>query len=219
MKSSFFKALHKNTFSTGVRETLPFDSNFTRIRIWKSGYFGKNGTFRHTSIGYALLKGMGSFRRANIGHVSLETKDFYASLWPEQLTIMNKYKVQNSEQTDIEIDHASEGRAPDTLIDLETLNVSSMLEELKKFEKQNKYHLIGQNKVFNANNAASCSSLAYSLLVAGGIRNLVPKTFSIRDQILVTPNNLISLVLKAKEKESSVLNNSDKSDKLPPFNR
>lgn len=85
------------------------------------------------------------------------------------------------------------------------LNSEKMQKELERFEQHKKYQLIGGNKVFNANNAASCSSLAYSLLVAGGIRKLVQPTFSIRDYLLVTPNNLAKLVLLAKSKESELL--------------
>lgn len=211
----FFRPIIKRSFSTGIRELLPVDSKLVRIRIWQSGYFLEDGTFQRTSVGYALLKSIGLFRRANIGHVSIETKDFYASLWPEQLTIMNKYKIQGSEKADIEIDLASEGRPPDYLVDLETLNLSNMQEELKKFEAHNNYHAIGANKVFNANNAASCSSLAYSLLIAGEIRKLVPSTWSIRDYVLVTPNNLVHMVLKAKENELLSQKRENTSINLP----
>lgn len=79
MRMRFFN-IAKRLFSVVMSEELPIHSNLTRVRIWKSGYFLEDGNFRHTSVGYSLLKGLGPFRRANIGHVSLETKDFYASL-------------------------------------------------------------------------------------------------------------------------------------------
>ncbi len=199
-RQKFFQTI-KRYVSTTSLPALTADSKITRIRIWKSGYFLENGNFKHTTVGFALLKGIGPLRRANIGHVSLETRDFYASLWPEQLTVLNKHKIQDGVSSDLEADLASEGRAPDHLVDMETLNLTNMLIELEKFESQNKYHLVGGNKVFNANNAASCSSLAYSLLIAGGIRKLVSPNFSIRDKILVTPNNLADMILEAKEKE------------------
>lgn len=210
MKAQFFQSL-KRCVSTNVTELLTKDSTLTRVRIWKSGYFAENGEFRHTSVGYSLLKSMSPFRRANIGHVSLETKDFYASLWPERLTIFNKYKAQDALISDIETDLASEGRPPDHLVDLKTLNLADMQKELDRFVQNNQYHLIGGNTVLNANNAASCSSLAHDLLVAGGIRKLVPFTVSIRDCLLVTPNNLTKMVLQAKNIEDELITNNQQS--------
>lgn len=192
-------------FSTNTKFPLGVDSPITRIRIWKSGYFKKDGDFQHTNIGYALLKGIGPFRTANIGHVALETKHFYASLWPERLTIFNKLKMQDGEYSNIVIDEQSEARPPDHLVDLKTLNVNAMWRKLEDFKEHNNYHLMGSNWVFNTNTAASCSSLAYDLLIAGGIRKLVPMTVSIRDYIVVTPNNLTEMVLSAKEAEKSAM--------------
>lgn len=99
------------------------------------------------------------------------------------------------------------------MVDLKTLDLLAMEKALNSFVQHNKYHLIGGNAVFNANNAASCSSLAHDLLIAGGIRKLVPSTLSIRDYLLVTPNNLAQLVLQAKNIEDELITNDQKPSK------
>jgi hypothetical protein len=59
--------------------------------------------------------------------------------------------------------------------------------------------------------------LAYALLKAGGIGKLVPPTFTVRDKILATPNNLCQLVLLAKEKEEDLSQDTKNENFSKPF--
>ena len=80
----------------------------------------------------------------------------------------------------------------------------------------NKYHLIGNSKIFNGKGAENCSSLAHALLTAGGIGKLVATPF--RMKMLVTPNNLAAFVEQAKTKEDELLKLKD-IDENPTFRR
>jgi hypothetical protein len=53
--------------------------------------------------------------------------------------------------------------------------------------------------------AESCSSLAFKLLLRGGIRKLVPTREIIRDFFVVTPNHLGELIEIAKKNEQEML--------------
>jgi hypothetical protein len=186
-----------------ILKRLIFHSSITRIRIWKSGYFANDGTFNCSPIPYSFLKSNIGYKEGNIGHVSVETREFYASFWPRYLTFFNKLYIQDGEHNDISEDYRSEKRIHTHLVDLETLDVDAMVKELEKFKANNQYWLFGPSSIMNANSTASCSGLAHALLKAGGIGKLVTPGLTIRDKIVVTPNNLSRLVLLAKKKEES----------------
>jgi hypothetical protein len=122
----------------------------------------------------------------------------------------------NGEHNDISEDYRSEKRTHTHLVDLETLDVAAMVKELEKFKVNNQYWLFGPSSIMNATGTASCSGLAYALLKDGGIGKLVPPGLTIRDKIVVTPNNLSRLVLLAKEKEESSLRSKDENT-IKPF--
>ena len=141
---------------------------------------------------------------SNIGHVSIETKYFYASYWPDNLTLFNKLNQQPGSMNNIiDIDMKSEGRPPEHVIDLHSLDIDAMNNSLDSFQKNNKYHLIGSNKVFNSGIAHSCSSLAYTLLKDGGIWNFAERPSPILKYVFATPNNVANLVLDAKITQSN----------------
>jgi hypothetical protein len=208
--SSIVKIL-KRAYSTSTYPSLPKESSVTRIRIWKSGYFGPDKGFVHTNVLTALYSVKPS-RQPNIGHVSIETRDLYASLWPRGINITNKLKPQRSDHQDHtpETDQIAEARAPDLTVDLHTLEVEKINIELERFVKLGSvYHLLGSNPYLKNLGAHSCSSLAYHLLSAGGIHKLGIKTHVIRDYIVVTPNNLATLVVEAQTKEEVILRSRD----------
>lgn len=200
------------SFSTSIREPIGADSRLTRVRIWESGYFTQDGKFIKTHVTQAMIKSITS-GTGNIGHVSLETKDFYASLWPTQLTIFNKYKIQDGQQSTLIRDLKLEDKDPDHLIDFKTLDLSCILEKMQEFEKNNKYHLIGKIEVFDKKNYGyNCSSFAYSLLKAGGINKFLSSSTAIlQNYILVTPNGLAKVLIQAKQKENELVSSEDQS--------
>lgn len=187
----------KQLFSQAASRLISPGSKITRVRIWKSGYFEPDGNFQPTGLPYFFLKVFNPYRRRhiNIGHVSLETKDFYASLWPESLTVLNKWKVQDGLHATLESDLRSEGREPDHEIDFSSLDLDKMQKRLADFTKENQYSMIGDS-IFKPKNSASCSSLAHEVLIAGGIDKLL---------ISDTAKNLSrKIVVEAKREEASI---------------
>lgn len=63
-------------------DPLPSNSRLVRVRTWKSGYTDESGVYCTTTVGHAMAGSVSGLKQANVGHVSVETKDFYASLWP-----------------------------------------------------------------------------------------------------------------------------------------
>ena len=194
--------------STRIHLLLPKDSNATRIRIWKSGYFDADGQFVYTTVVTSLISSLKPGRQPNIGHVSIETRDLYASLWPEGINLFNKLKPQigDAQTSSPSHDEKAEGRPPDVLVDLHTLNVPQIQQALVQcVDSGSTYHLIGSNRFFKSLSANSCSGLAFDLLHKGGIQKLVTKSHFLRDYIITTPNNLVTLVLEAHAKEKEIL--------------
>ncbi len=206
MKVQFLNIV-KRAYGTSIHELLPKDSKITRVRIWKSGYFDRNNRFISTNVIASFFSAFKPGREPNLGHVSVETRDFYASLWPDGIDVFNKLKPQEgySKTSNPRDDELAEGKPPDHLVDLHTLDVVAIKEELDRFVGTgSKYHVIGRNRFFRELGANSCSGLAHDLLTKGGIDKLASRTHLIRDFVVTTPNNLISLVLEAKDKEQKI---------------
>jgi hypothetical protein len=183
------------------------------VRIWESGYFTEEDKFIKTNVAHAMLKSI-TTGTGNIGHVSLETKDFYASLWPTQLTVFNKYKIQDGKQSTLIRDLELEDKDPDHLLDFKTLDLSGILKEMQEFEKKNKHHLIGKVETFNKeHHGYNCSGFAYSLLKAGGINKLLTSSaVFLNNYILVTPNGLAKVLIQAKKQEEVLLSNNNQKE-------
>lgn len=230
MKSVIFSRVNNNysalfvkffsTIQTSIHTLIGKNSPVTRIRIWRSGYFLETSTqqkFIPTSVVKAFLAPFTKGVQSNIGHVSIETREIYASLWPEGITIFNKYKPQQgfANNSNPDIDEQQEARPPDYVVDLYTLDVENIKESLDEYIKSGaKYHLIGSNRFIKYLEANSCSGLAYDLLVSGGIKKLVPTPNLVRDYIITTPNNLAQFVLQAHANEQAILKStSNISDK------
>ncbi len=141
-----------------------------RVRIWNSGYLLKDGSFIRSSVPYTMIKGFVPGRVPNVGHVSVETKGFYASLWPATgLTILNKLQVHDGENSTIKNDIEVEGHPPNHLIDLYSLDINTITKVMEKYVIDSTKK---SNGVYNLMGVAanSCSTLAYGLLISGGIR-------------------------------------------------
>ncbi len=191
---------------------MPPDLAKTRIRVWRSGYFdhAKQYNFSNplTSFWIPLFR---DGYEGNVGHVSLETPQIYASLWPENLTIVNKLATQDAMvESSPFIDEKSEGRPADVKVDLSSLDFNRMEEELNLFLKTRKYHVAGSSIIFPLHKAENCSSLAYRLVKAGGIQRLVPK----KPPLIITPNFFADLILKAEKAEKELNANMNSSPKI-----
>jgi hypothetical protein len=212
------KELHFQTrrlYSIGSLERL-LPTNLVRVRVWRSGYHDRNqNLFVYTGVFKSLITRYWG-HDPNIGHVSLELKNVYISLWPDNLTITNKIKPQDgSLDWNVIIDQRAEGRPPDIVVDFEALDTTQIIRDVETFKKSgSKYHLIGSNRFFNRSNAHNCSGLAYKLLFEAGLKKYeIPKNY-FRDYMVVTPNNLISYLESAKkcEMEHSLRNKSESSN-------
>ena len=200
----------KRGFSTSTHEALLKNSNVTRIRIWKSGYHNQDKQFIYTDVATSFFSSLKPHRVPNIGHVSIETSEIYASLWPEGLNIFNKKKPMAGDalsSTPLS-DELSEGRPPDIMVDLHTLNVQNINNELTKFnESGNSYHLVGSNYLMKYLGTNNCTGLAVDLLERGGIQQLISRRHFVREYIIATPNNVVELVLEAQAREVEVSKN------------
>ncbi len=228
MKNQFFSlSIHrsystaKQFFSTklqtSIHTLLDKASPITRVRIWRSGYF-MDSSSKQVFVPANVVKSLFApylkkgIQSSNLVHVSLETKELYASLWPEGITLFNKYKPQqgSANSSNPALDEQSEGRPPDYLVDLHTLDVENIEKKLDEYLKfGSPYHVFGSNRFLKNLRANSCSGLAYDLLISGGIKNLLPTTHFVRDYIITTPNNLAQLVLEAHANEQAMMKPSN----------
>ncbi|MGD0465232.1 MAG: hypothetical protein ABSA84_00840 [Gammaproteobacteria bacterium] len=187
------------------------NSLLTRIRIWKSGYFlesyySKRFTpLNHINVTksflvpFPLIKGV----QSNIGLVSIETREIYVSLWPEGITVFNKYKPQQNFINDINsiLDKQIQYKSPDYTVDLYTLDVNNLKQKLDEY---------GNNRFLKKYlETNSYSGVAYDLLISGGIKNLVPTTSLVREHMVAVPNNLVLFVLEAHSNEQAILRATD----------
>ena len=84
----FFKNIPSKHFS--IKNAIEIDY-LTRIRIWKSGYFIETADSQKqymytTNTAKSFLSPMTKGCQAKIGHVSIETKEIYASLRSNELS-------------------------------------------------------------------------------------------------------------------------------------
>lgn len=200
--------------TTNEKALLP--ENIVRVRVWRSGYHDKDkNQFVYSNVFNSIISGYLG-HEPNIGHVSLELKNVYISLWPNNLTITNKTKPQDgSLDSSVIVDERAEGRSPDLIVDFASLDTSQIIKDVEHFKSSgSQYHLFGGNRFFNTSNSHNCSGLAYKLLHEAGLNNFkIPKNY-FRDYMLVTPNNLITYLEIAKkiEIENCISAKSEKSN-------
>ncbi len=113
-----------------------------------------------------------------------------------------------------ERDETAEGRSPDCVVDLQSLNTNKIKLKVDEYIKSGStYHLIGRNRFFKKLGTNSCSGLAYDLLIHGGIKKFIDSRHFVTDNIVVTPNNLVLFVQEAAKNEK----NKQKKVKLKIF--
>jgi hypothetical protein len=124
----------------------------------------------------------------NVGHISIETPTCNMSLWPNDarknpelskgqknfgvISAINKQFMVNANE-DIA---AERGRPPEKLFCFYSLNIEAIEARYRDISSDPEFKgwtLIGDNLLLNKGNAHSCASLAYTLLKAGGIYDLI----------------------------------------------
>lgn len=165
---------------------MPTAADRVIIRVWTSRYNREH-------------------KGENVGHISLQTPNRYMSLWPTSLGKqqgLGIFKPINHElKDDYQADLDEERRDPEVTICLYTLDHSRMEEYYDTAACQLKgWALIGR-KLVNQNSAASCSSLAYDVLKAGGIYDMISALHSSRFSSVVTPDDLATVIKAAKRYE------------------
>lgn len=154
----------------------------------------------------------------NVGHISIETPNCYMSLWPDDerknpelpkgqknfgvISAINKQFMFNANE-DIA---AERGRPPEKLLCFYSLNIEAIEARFKGITTDPEFRgwtLIGNNLLLNKGNAHSCASLAYTLLKAGGIYELISCLNSWYSGLSssATPDALAGISIKAKQAE------------------
>ena len=183
--------------------------DLVRIRIWRSCFIQGDSISYYSPVYvglYLQLCCCCSRSEGCVGHVSLEIQGQYISLWPaisnQEVRMQRPALTRAGFIATLEQDIRSEGRYPDVEIDLHTLDVDTIRQSFHAFDAGDKrYVIVGRDRIAGCWTANSCSGLVYDLLVAGGIKRLVPGKSIFRDHILTTPLNILELVRMAQEKE------------------
>lgn len=200
---------NQNFFSSN-NDIQKFINNKVIIRVWQPTINGKNST-AISVIKKIVEDSSNSAVQSNcsVGHVSMELPSgTYISLWPapgETLSTANKV-VDRYDCSYIQ-DIKNEGRTPDCVVCLYTLNAKN-IEKVYKNKKKNKkfgYVLKGNKKTTRLSNTRegnSCCGIVYELLQKGGADNL---TYFYQDLmlkcIIVTPDNFVSYIKNLKNEE------------------
>ena len=185
------------------------------VRVWKPTDSKNTPIFDKE----AFLSG------GNPGHVSIETKEFYASFWPGRgvvhfvkLESLKDYPlvaglfgvapgrfVLSLEQD--EVGEASASGLPrgvrkkaDVEIMLNNLDAVAMKKAFEQYQAEIPGWTFVGNSAINRKAGHSCSSLAYHLLQAGGMQKLIG--WYEMQIMVVTPSHIATLAIKAKEAEA-----------------
>lgn len=214
---------------------MPTTSNKNKvtIRVWKP--FKGNDRSSASAIN--------SFFQSNVnpGHVSIETDQFYASFWPApkgtiEITVKGKIvdeflpnstlnrRINYSKPGDfirnLSEDEKREGKPADTTIELTKLDVKAMHEAFSEFYKQTPNWTFLGHSFVNNYSGESCASVAYALLTAGKIENLIIDgcgfkeyiNFSLTKVKLVSPETIENIAKKAREAEDNILNKENNQE-------
>ena len=147
------------------------------MNIWRKNIFGER------SFGHASLK----------TYISSENREgIYASFWPEAQPLLSPVRAKHHLYDD---DLKAKGRAPDVIIDFDTLDIANLHEEYNRFKMNNgKWAIIGHE-----DNISHCSHLVMNLLIAGGIYELNPEIPMYA--LTASPDGIIPVLEEAKRWE------------------
>lgn len=188
----------------------PDEENWVKFRFWipkrqmstlsepsaendESDDVSKNHTEKQL-IGASI----GKEAQGNVGHVSIETINIYASLWPnDDDGIGLRTKHDPLFITSPEVDIRLEGREPDYEITLYTLNAKAIEDKFNELKTQTKYwSLLGKGK-----NENSCASQTLALSQAGGLTRMDPLYPAHAGVMYVSPPSMFNLIARYKQLE------------------
>jgi len=179
----------------------PKPDNWVNIHVWQSTTV-KGSHKGAIKIIKEPIKGKDI---GNVGHVSIETANIYASLWPaEPKELKEPVMGTNSPslKTDMNKDH--ENKKPDISLTLYSLN-KPMLEKKHKERINHMDWKITGDTGRSGQNVHSCASYAYSLLKAGGINELSYKCANLnqffKSPMPIEPNDIAECIKAAKKNE------------------
>lgn len=145
---------------------------------------------------------------AGVGHASIEIPSIslYISLWPAaeaKPLLAGIFSPRSRVFHSLEGDITVEGRPPETTIALYSLDLGAIeakyVQESEKLQRSG-WQLI-RGTLFPADTGHSCASLAYALLNAGGIYDLVSGAFSSSFSSVSRPEEVATVAKTAKRKE------------------
>ncbi len=175
-------------------------NNWCVIYIWRST--GPDGKFCSSSDAISC--------NGNVGHVSLRTKETYASFWPAK-GITSKEAALGTHATFVETFeedcHNEENRKPHTTVVLYSLDINKIntgFQDFKISRAAERWSLFGKSLVswFNKGRGQSCSGLVYALLDIGEIfTRLDYNSDWERDCLHTSPNSILHLLSTAKYSE------------------
>jgi len=177
------------SFSSSEKEDIRGDilsKGATLVRVWKGGFDGGD----------------------HIGHVSVETRDCYISLWPagrvEGSKKGSKLVTESSSFLErVEDDIRREERCPEWTLSLAGLNISTLKTEyngLAVIQRGGnlKWNALGEIADESGKQHHSCASVALKLLRRSGLNELLPEAHRSTGKIMgVTPDWVGELVLMA----------------------
>jgi hypothetical protein len=147
--------------------------------------------------------------KTSVGHVSLETSQYYISLWPASgaskpdikwnsfdgklIDSLEKDEIANGDFNE----HGLSPKAPTTIFTLRSVSESVINSRYEELRHQNlQWALAGDNKMFFKENVHSCASLVILFLKEGGLDALFKKygknlLMLMKDDIEVATHKLI----------------------------
>ena len=148
----------------------------------------------------------------NVGHVSLgigENEETYVSFWPTTAGKASNSRapglfkpIESENKVDFAADLQAEARPPEFTFKLFSLNITAMKDCFEReISKTEGWSLVGSNLLLNQGSGHSCASMAYEVLKAGGIYDLLPSRLSSNLSSAPSPDALARAVIEAKKVE------------------
>lgn len=141
-------------------------------------------------------------RSRNVGHVSLEFANQYASLWPPVNEDESSPAIFRTYQDDRDL----EERDPSQTICLYSLNVEEMKKRMSALKKNISSWSLTTLGTSRPDERHSCVSFAYAILKAGEIDLLTTQSHTLLRSMVASPTNMCDLVQDAKQHEDKVFN-------------
>ena len=192
-------------------------SNYVLIRVWNSennqvtpgedvGHVSVEIFQNGESVSFSSLwpeKGIDTSEADAIkagGHNVTSTVQFYHALTKVEGVV--KPVGANFHATP-QVDFDAEGRLPEYTIALYSLNTEAMRQKAADLQtKTNGWRVVGRNLIrVGRSSDHSCASLAYEILKAGGIYDLVGSHHSSHNSSCTSPDGLGKTVIDAKRSE------------------